>query len=348
MKITTRSAVLLALGASICAGTLSQTAGMAQTPGACNTVHVVKTSPVVVSKVVPLRAVTVPTPRVVPVVTSISESVVYSPLNNKVRTLIPVRPLVAAPIDTLKLQIANRMHSGLVTGKLTSVEADEIQSRLDQIALTEANLKLTYGGVNVLVVSNLMPKFHMINNRLTDLLSNTNTADYLPSVENRRAELRDFVLVHQAQGNLTPAESEQLLVGLNGVSDEYVNFNATGGTLTADELEQTHLDLFNVRKKLIDRIEAPLARTYPEVIVHESELLKTIQLGMTAHALSADEGNKLICKYNELVLSRKALSEDTGYSTREMAQLIAQIDNLKFVIDRELSVRTVAGQSTHF
>lgn len=368
MKITGRSLALMAMTAAVCtAPSISSLKCNAQTVGQCDTVKVIKTkaATVVPAATVPLTPAPVITGAPEPVVptavtaaapacnaslvdTRTDENTIYTPVTNGVMTPIAPCPAVAAPIDTIKLQIANRMNGGLLSGKLTDPEADEVRSLLDNVSLEENNLKLLYGDVNTAMVGNLMPKYHMINQRLDDLLNNTNTADYMLNVENRRAGLQTSIGYHVAAGNITPGEGEQLLAALNAVSEEYNSFRATGGTVTGDELEQVHTDLFKVRKKLAARCAAPLMLPCPEVLVHEQKLLKTIQDGLACDTLTDAEGHKLLCEYERLVTLRKSIAADDGYNSPDMLKLIAQIDDMNFILGREIHDRQLAGSSTHY
>jgi hypothetical protein len=314
-------------------------------------VKITKTQTALIPKAVSFRrplASTVSASRLVSVETKSDENIVYTPISNGVRSLIPVTPAIVPQIDTLKLQIHNRINSGIISGHLTEAEAAEIQAAVDELALQEANFKLTYGGVNSLVLANMLPKYHKVNIQLDDLLANTNRADYMPAFDLRRSAMRNHIAYHQAAGNLTPAESEQLLAALNGISDQYASIRATGGTVSADELEQLHLDLFNLKKKLADRISAPIARVCPEVIVKESDVLRIIREGMAARVVSPAEANRLINQYNQMIVLRQSIAADTGYQSPDMVQFMKEIDNLRFVLNREIRDRQIAGSSNRF
>src|SRR6185437_926705 len=58
---------------------------------------------------------------------------VYTSVNTDVKTRLSPYPSVEAPVDNLKLQINNRMISGILTGKLTNFEMDQIQEMLDDV-----------------------------------------------------------------------------------------------------------------------------------------------------------------------------------------------------------------------
>jgi hypothetical protein len=353
MKFSARP-VLLALGVAVCTTSVMPVKGGAQAVGQCTKVtetKIIRSLPAVVPQAGSCAtSVSLPVAKaaVVPFEARTDEDIIYTPIANDLKTRIPVCPAFFPTIDTIKLQIANRMNSGLVSGQLVSEEADEVQAALDQVSLQEANLKLTYGGVNDLMVANLMPKYHMVNQLLDSLLNNSVAARYMPSFGVRRAAMRDHILYHQAAANITPSESEQLLAALHGINDQYVSRLATGGTVSADELEQSHADLFNINRKLASRISAPMATVVPEVIVQESDLLKTIQNGIACRAVTPEEGNRLTQEYNRLVVLRQTLAADAGYHSREIAQLTQEIDNLKYVLDRQIHDRQVAGAPMHY
>lgn len=278
--------------------------------------------------------------------TQVDQDVVYSPIRNEVITRVPVSQDVVAPLDTLKAQVFNRLNSGLVTGAITETEAARIDQSIDTVANMEAQFKLA--GLTDGHINNLMRRYNMINQSITDLSSNTATNDYMPGFENRRDVLMRRILYHVAANNLTAAEGEQLLTALNNITDSYARARATGNVVTADELENLHKDMFALQNKLGDRVGALIAKVVPESHFQRTEHLKRIQSGLASKKLSADEGAKLIAQYNRLVLLEEALAANNGVRSAEIKQLADEISNLNFILDRELRDRTVAGSSTRF
>lgn len=278
--------------------------------------------------------------------TRVDADTIYSPIRNEVVTRLPIDTTVVAPVDTLKLQVMNNINSGIATGKITEREAARLYPALDDIALQEAQFKQV--GLTDAAVNNLMRKYHMIGLSVDELANNTDTNDFMPSVENRRMALQRQILFNMAAANLTPAEGEQLLTALNNVSDNYATMRATGGTLTADELESLHKDMFKLSQKLGDRVGGMIVKVVPETHFERSEYLKRIQQGMASKTLSPAEGARLLDQYNRLVLLEQTIAADDGLRSADIKQLAAEINNLTFILTRELRDRQVAGQSMKF
>lgn len=280
--------------------------------------------------------------------TRVDQDVVYSPISNKVDSKIQVFPVVVAPIDTLKLQAMNRINSGLIVGKLTNEEANELTSALDQLILQENQFKLADGGLTASATANLTRKFHMLSVLIDDRMNNTNTADYMPSFENRRAAIQSRITYNQASGNLTPAESEELLSALSVVTDHYAQANATGGTLTADELEQLHRELSMIRAKIEEKANGTIAVVVPDTVDNRGALLNTIQSGVATHLLTPAEGDAWIKEYNRITLLEQSIAHDDGLRSPDMKQLAKEIENLNFVLSREIRDRQLAGSTTRY
>jgi len=242
--------------------------------------------------------------------------------------------------------VMNGINSGIVSGKITESEAERLYAMMDDVALQEAQFKLGSWGDGA--IANLMRKYQMIDNHLNVLSSNTDTNDFMPNIENRRNMLSRRILWHMASANLTPAEGEQLLVALNNISDNCATYRATGGVLTADELESVHKDLFNLHNKLRDRISGTIARVLPPTRTERGEYLKHIQEGLACKTLSLEEGAQLLSQYNRLVLLEQSIAREDGVDSPDMRRLAAEINNLNFVLRRELGDRSVAGSSNRF
>jgi hypothetical protein len=268
---------------------------------------------------------------------------VYTNVNQDVLTPIPPCPEVVAPVDVLKLQINSRMNGGLMSGTLTNEHADAIRAWLDDISLQEANFKLACNGVLTLPASNnLMRKYQMINQRLDDYLSK-DVVSYMPSFELRRMGIQRRIHYHVAAGDISPIEGEQLLTALSQVSDQYTNYLATGGALTATELESLHRDLSLVYAKMTERCGAKLAFCSPATYDKLAELKHTIGLAIASNRFSAAETKNLTEQYNGLVLTQSSLSKCSGIRSEDVVLLAKQIDNLNFILTRILHDREIAG-----
>ncbi len=278
--------------------------------------------------------------------TSVGADTVYSPIGNDVVNRLPLGTEVVANVDTLKLQVMTGINSGIISGKLTESEAERLYAMMDDVALQEAQFKL--GCWNYQSIANIMRKYHMVDQYLDVLSSNTATNDFMPNIENRRNMLSRRILWHMASANITPAEGEQLLMALNNVSDLYATYRATGGVLTADELEAVHKDLLTVHNKLRDRLCRKVAVVCPPTYMERSEYLKRIQEGLAYKTLSLKEGARLMTQYNRLVLLEQSIASTKGLGSPDMRQLAAEIDNLNFILTRDLRDRSIAGSYTRF
>lgn len=285
----------------------------------------------------------------VPVGSTTVIDTVYTPMRSDVATRIKVGPAVVAPVDTIKLQLSNRVNGGMVSGKITPEEADEITAMLDQLSVTEAQFKLSDGVFTAAEATNLMRKYHMVSSRLDDVVANTNNYDqFMPSFDYRRAGLQRRIQHHVAGGNLTPAEGEQLLAAVNAVSYGYNNMQATGGTLTADELEQSHKDLAIVHAKMRDRISGYIVKVLPATDVPRTELLARIQQGLATKVLSQTEAADLLTQYNHLVVLENSIATNSGLDSEDMRKLARQMENINFILTREITDRQVAGHSSNY
>lgn len=275
--------------------------------------------------------------------TRVDTDTVYTPIQNEVITRLPIGDKVVAPVDTLKTQILNTINSGIVSGKITETEADRLYAAFDDIARQEATFKLA--GLTDAAINNLMRKYHVINQSVAELSNNTDTNDYMPSIEVRRDRISRHIRFNVAAGNLTPAEGEQLLVALNTISDNYATYRATGGMLTADELEAVHKDMFRLERKITDRAGALIARVVPVSNPPRNEYLRQIQQGLASKTLSSEEGARLLSQYNRLVLLEQSIASNDGVRSADIQQLSDEIKNLNFILTRELRDRAIAGQA---
>lgn len=268
---------------------------------------------------------------------------VYTNINSDVVTPTPVVPSVQPPVDVLKRQINIRMNGALISGNLTNEHADEIRAALDALSLEEANFKLADNGcLKQPSINNLMRKYQMINQRLDYFLS-TDIVAYMPNFELRVQGLQRRIHYHVAAGDITPVEGEQLLDALSQVSDEYNSYRATGGALTASELESLHRDLSEVFAKLSERCGALLAFPAPASSTKLAQLKKTLDLAIASNQFSPTETANLLDQYNGLVLMQKSFSQCEGARSADIAVLAKQIDNLNFILTRELRDRQIAG-----
>ncbi len=287
----------------------------------------------------------VPVTAVTPITTVIDRDVVYSTVSNEVIPRIEPSPAVVAPVDNIKLQINNRINAGLISGMLTNEEADEVRAALDAVSVREAEFKLELGGLTLSAVANLMPKFHMVNQMLEDRLNNTNIATIMPNFEMRRQGLQRRIQYHSAAGNLTPGEGEQLLAALSQVSDLYADARATGGVVTADELEALHKDLSTIQAKLTERVGGTIAFVAPATHDQLAKLRARIESAVAMKQVTDTEACALWQQYNRLVLLQDSIIADEGLRSPDIQLLAKEIDNLDFILTRELRDRQIAGQS---
>jgi hypothetical protein len=291
--------------------------------------------------------ITTVNPRVAPaavaVETVIDRDVVYSPVNEEVKAHLQPLPAVQAPVDNLKQQIANRLNSGLISGKLTVPEADEVQRQLDDIERQEAEFKMGGYALSDGAINNLMRKYYMVDQRLTDLANNTNFLEYMPNFELRRIGIERNIQNHLAAGNLTPGEAEQLLTAVATISDGYATSQATGGTVTATELEALHRDLAAVNGKLTQKINGTIAFVAPATHDKLAELQTTIQCAVASKQFSDAERRHMLDQYGRLIVLQESIIADDGPRAEDIQVLAKEIDNLNFILTRELRDRQIAA-----
>lgn len=273
-------------------------------------------------------------------VTTIKDTV-YSPIRNDVVTRIPPLPANQPELDTLKLQIQNGISGGIANGSITEEEALQLYEMLDAVGITEAQFK-TGCGLTEEHINNLMRRYHMISNALNDMYTNSRTNDFMPRFEQRRESLMRRILYHMAATNLTPAEGEQLLGSLNDISNQYATARATGGTLTADELEGLHKDLFMLQKKLREKTSGFIARVVPATVPEREEFLAKIRGGLAGGQLTAAEGACLIKEYNNFVVLEATLVAHEGPRSPAIQNLAQTINNRTFILDRQMRDRANA------
>lgn len=277
---------------------------------------------------------------------------VYSPIRNGVETRIPVAPATVAQLDTLKLQVMDGITSGIITGRITDDEALRLYEMVDAVAQQEAEFKLA--GLTEGHINNLMRKWNMVSQETNFLASNTGVNPIMPGLEQRRAAILDRISYHLAAANLTPGEAEQLLASLDHITDNYAAARATGGSLSADELEALHKDMYSVEGKIHEKTGGFIVRVVPESVTERSAYLNMIRQGLASRLLTAQEGAKLIEGYNQLVYTEEAIVADEGARSPRIQNLAHKIDNMTFLLERQLRDRAaahntaVAGASNRF
>lgn len=281
-------------------------------------------------------------------VTTIKDTV-YSPIRNDVVTRMPPFPANLPELDTLKLQIQNGINGGIANGSINEDEALQLYDMLDAVGVTEAQFK-TGGPLTEGHVGNLMRRYHMISIALNDMYTNSSRNNFMPRFEQRRESLMRRILYHMAATNLTAAEGEQLLGALNDISNQYATARATGGTLTADELEALHKDLFKVQKKLREKTSGFIVRVVPVTVPEREEFLAKIRGGLLSGQLTAAEGAHLIKQYNNFVVLESTLCAHEGPRSQAIEDLAQTINNTTFILERQLRDRAraesaVAGSS---
>jgi hypothetical protein len=264
---------------------------------------------------------------------------VLTSINEGVPTPLAPYPSVETPVDNLKLQINNRMISGILTGKLTNFEMDEIQEMLDQVQREEADFKMGGCGLTGGAASNLMRKYHMVDQRLAELVNNTNFYDYMPNFELRRAFLQRHIQYDLAAGTLTPSAAEQLLAGVNTASDIYASAGATGGTLTGPELQASMRDLDHVYCKLVQRANGAIAVVAPAPQARLAILKTNIDAAIASKQFTDSERDHMLCEYKKLV----DLQGNGGGRSADGQGLAKKIDNMNFILTRELHDRQIAA-----
>jgi hypothetical protein len=272
---------------------------------------------------------------------------VFSPINAAVKSHLTAFPQVQAPLDTLKIQIYNRMNGGLLSGKLTNDEMDEMQLMMDKFQHQESEFKLGGCGLSPGAVNNLMRKYYMVDQRLTELLDNGDYVTYMPNIEMRRSGLQRRVQFHVADGNLTPSEGEQLLTALNTFSDLYANAQATGNVVTGSELESLHRDLFAIQGQMAERTNGCIAFTIPGTQDKLQTLRKTIASAVASQRFTDEERCQIIEEFNELQKLQNSIIAYEGLTSPELRLVAKEIDGLNFVLTRELRDRQTACRDIH-
>lgn len=270
----------------------------------------------------------------------VQEQTVYTPIQNEVETRIPATPVTVEELDTLKLQTKGGITSGVISGRITEDEALRLYDEIDTVAQLEGEFKLA--GLTEAHINNLMRKWHMIAQHASMLATNSGINTIMPNVEQRREALLRRISYHLSAANLTPGEAEQLLVSMDHITDSYGAARATGGALTADELEAVHKDLFAVEGKLHEKTGGFIIRTVPETVSERAVYLNTIRHGIASRLLTVNEGAKLIEGYNQLVRSEEALVATDGARSPEIQTLARKIDNMTFLLQRQIRDRAAA------
>jgi hypothetical protein len=343
-------------GAHVLSGPLSK----AETDALMATEHVSATTivaPTTTSAAVEVPAVEVPgaaqvdvrvvpttTVQVAPVTTVVTKEVVHTPLHNGVVPRLDVAPMAGTPVDVMKRQLHNRISAGMLSGRITDTEADDLNIALNNIAVQEAHFKLTGNGLTESETANLMRKFNLLNIAVQDAENNSNFNSFIASAEARQRAIQRRINFNLAAGNMTFAEAEQMHTLLSHAADQHANYKATGNMISGDEMETMHRDLQRIEHKINDRINGEIIVTLPDVRLRRLELMALIQTGLKENKLTVAEKELLSRDYQRILVLEQQLLATTHPDAEELRALAKQIDNLNFILKQEYDDRAIAGQ----
>ena len=304
-------------------------------------------------QVTPPPATTVqvtPTPtttvQVAPVTSVMTKDVVHTPLHNGVVPRLEVSPMAGTPVDVMKRQLHNRISAGMLSGRITDREADDLNIALQALVVQEAQFKLSGNGLTESETANLQRKFNLLNLAVQDAESNSNFNDFIASAEARQRAIQRRINYNLAAGNMTFAEAEQMHTLLSHAADQHANYRATGNMVTGDEMETMHKDLHRIEYKINDRINGEIIVTLPDVRLRRMELMALIQTGLKEGKLTIAEKELLSRDYQRILVLEQQLLATTHPDAEELRALAKQIDNLNFILKQEYEDRAIAGQAS--
>ncbi len=247
-------------------------------------------------------------------------------------------------IDGQQVAQANRIESGISSGRITRREYEELKAESNRIADFESRARAN--GLQLDETLSLATDLSNFNLRISSALSNGNNAgggyngggggnndNDGRNFDLRQANVLRRIDENAASGRLTAAEADDLRADFRRLEQLETSFRRDGN-LTAYELDVLRKGLDSINLELKGNSD-PIAIEYPEINRKQQDLKNRIDEGVARGRIKGFDAQKLNASLAWIASSEAAFRQSGGRLEKEEAdRILADLDRLSAKIDR--------------
>jgi len=249
--------------------------------------------------------------------------------------------------DLRKDEITRRIERGVTSGRLTTLEAEDLRGDLRRLEQLVEYYRNRRGGINAGNISvldrgqaNLMADLNM---KLHDDSVVVNPGS---NIDRKQAELKHRIDDGVASGRLTSPEAGRLRSQLEWIDSVELSLRHSGGRLDPSEEQQLLSDLGRVEEKLNRALANGNTGGSSNIAAIESrktDIQKRINEGVSTRRINRFEGQMINNEFNRINWMQQRLMRDGRLDQGDATRIMAELDKLNDTVNRELQDRRVIG-----
>lgn len=231
-------------------------------------------------------------------------------------------------------EVTKKISDALVSGRLTSAEAADFNTKLQSIKDQEKSFRAD-GSLASSETLQLSLALDQLNSAIETSLRTRVIAD--PGVDSKKDEIAKKIQSLLTEGKITSTQAEPLKQELSRISAREQAFKTSGGELTSEEVLTLALELERLNAQ-VDRL-APVEVTaeVKGIDSKQEEIKKTISDAQAAGKLTIAQAGDLAHEFDRIEALEAMYRIDGELSDSEILTLARDLDNLKKNVDDQIA-----------
>ena len=263
-------------------------------------------------------------------------------LGKTIQVSLTERKAAITDVTGRQTEVAKKISDALVSGRLTSQEAADFNTKLAAVKSQENSFRAD-GSLSTTETLQLSLALDQLDSAIESSLRTRVIAD--PGVDTKQDEIGKRIDSLMSSGKITSTQAATLKQELSRIATREQAFKTSGGELTAEETLTLALEL--------ERLNAQVERYDPVQVSTEVKGIDTRQLevkniiaeGQRTGKLSVAQAGEFAHEYDRIEALEAMYRVDGGLSDSEILTLVRDLDNLQKNVEDSISKASATALS---
>lgn len=247
-------------------------------------------------------------------------------LGKTIQASLTERKAAITDVSGRQTEVAKIISDALVSGRLTSQEAADFNTKLSAIKSQENTFRAD-GSLSTTETLQLSLALDQLNSAIESSLRTRVIAD--PGVDAKQDEITKRIDTLLSSGKITSTQAATLKQELARIATREQAFKASGGELTSEETLTLALELERLNAQ-VDRYDPIQVSTQVKGIdTRQLEIKNIIAEGQRTGKLSVAQAGEFAHEYDRIEALEAMYRVDGGLSDSEILTLVRDLDNLQ-------------------
>ncbi|MBI1270617.1 hypothetical protein GC174_09305 [bacterium] len=263
-------------------------------------------------------------------------------LGKTIQVSLTERKAAITDVTGRQTEVAKKISDALVSGRLTSQEAADFNTKLAAVKSQENSFRAD-GSLSTTETLQLSLALDQLDSAIESSLRTRVIAD--PGVDAKQVEIGKRIDSLLSGGKITSTQAATLKQELSRIATREQAFKTSGGELTAEETLTLALELERLNAQ-VDRYDPVQVSTQVKGIdTRQLEVKNIIAEGQRTGKLSVAQAGEFAHEYDRIEALEAMYRVDGGLSDSEILTLVRDLDNLQKNVEDSISKASATALS---